>query len=464
MPYTPPVNSTITLNTTSVSGPTFSHTIFCAKHVYFPETERVRSYGSFGEVKNDTDIPSDSVTYNTARLAFSQGALNRFYIGRRAVDELVLTPSPIVNTSTYSFTVSVTETATSNSVITIASVSSDATATADEIATLLFTDTDTGGATAIANVTVTDETGSIKLIPDAGFTIQLTDVVKLVDTYTSTETAAELLTAIQEENDEWYFMSTDDHSETFVLDMAQEIEATGSSDYPKMYTVSTQEAESVVAVPQVPVGLGDKLLDLNPLRTIAEWNQEADTTFNEVASVSFNGPYQSGAVNWKFMQLEGVLPVRDLVTSKPLTTNKQGFIIDRNMNYYGPNRGVNFYKEGNTVSGEWIDVVRGSDWINNEIEISLMNLLLNARGGKIALTNKGIAKVTNTVNTVLKRSVDLGILESYIPCTAPASSDIPFTDKVERLLDLVQWTGYLAGAINTIFVNGNLTYSQAELV
>ena len=463
MPYTPSVNSTITLNTTSVDGPTFNHTIFCAKHIYFPDTERVRSYGSWDDIKADTDIPAASVAYNTARLAFSQGALNRFYIGRRAVDEITLTPSVIVNTASYGFTVVVTETANSIAVTSVPSIVSDASATADEIATALFTDADTGP-NVIANVTVTDETGSIKLIPDAGFTIQLTAMVKLADTYVSTETASELLTEIQEENNDWYFMSADDHSETFVLSMAQNIEATGSSDYPKMYTVATEDANSIVALPEPVIDLGGKLQELNYLRTMIEWNHAADTTYNEVSSTAYNGPYQAGGTTWKFMQLVGVEVVKNPTTLKTLSTNKQGFLEDRNMNWFGSERGVDFYREGKTSSGEWIDVVRGSDWINNEIEVVLLNLLLNQRGGKIAFTAAGIAQVTNTVDTVLKRAVDLGILEGYVPCKAPTAANVPFADKVDRILDLIDWTGYLAGAIHTIFVNGNLTYSQGELV
>ena len=465
MSYSPSVTSRITRNTTSVNGATFNFPIFCAPHMYFADIERVRSYGSWTELQADTDIVVGSDTYNAVRLAMTQTpAPDRVYVGRQKADSLILTPSIVGVTLEYGFTVTVTETATSTAVTTISSITSDASPTAVEIATAIFTDVDTGGANAIANVTAVDNTGSVSITPDAGFTVQLKAVVRLADTYTSTETAAQLLAAIQEEDNDWYFMCASNHTEAFQLDMAASIEATGSSDFPKMYFTSTASADSIVALPDPAIDVIGKLKEFGYTRTSCDWHDDADTLFPELGDVAYNGVYQAGTTTWKFMQVAGVTAAADLVTGKRLSTGKQGFINDRNGNWMGFERGTKFMREGKTTSGEWIDIIRATDWLNDEIEVELLNLLLNQKGGKIPFTNAGQQQVKGTVDKVLDRAVGLGILESYIPTSMPDIGDVPFADKVARILENVKWTGYLAGAIHTIIVDGNLTYSQSELV
>ena len=464
MTYRPSVSSRITRNTTSVEGATFNYPLFCAPHMYFRDTERVRAYSTWDSIKADTDIPEGSDVYNAARLAFSQEPSPEiFYVGRQEADSVTLTPSVVGNLLDYGFSVEVKETSTGTVVSTAVTITSDADATADEIATALFTAADTGGSE-VENVTVTDETGSVKLVPATGYTVQLKATERLSDSFESTETAAELLTAILDEEDDWYFMTWSDHTQASQLAMAAEIEATGSTNKPKMYFTSTASADSVVSVVDPAIDIIGMLKALGYDRTTVYWQDTADTLFPETGCVAYNGVYQAGTTTWKFMQVVGMPVAADLVTGKKLSTNKQGFIEDRNGNWMGIERGVKFTKEGKTVSGEWIDIIRATDWLNDQIEVALLNLLLNQKGGKIPMTDKGIAQVTNTIDTVLKSAADLGILSGYIPASAPDAIDIAFADKVARILENIKWTGYLAGAVHTIVVDGNLTYQQAELV
>jgi hypothetical protein len=433
--------------------------------MYFPDIERVRSYGSWTEFQADTDIVVGSDTYNAVRLAMSQNpAPERVYVGRQKADNLTVTPSIVGALLEYGLTVTVTETATTTAVTTVSSIVSDASPTADEIATAIFTDIDTGGTNAIANVTAVDNTGSVTITPDAGFTIQLKAVVRLVDTYSTTETASQLLAAVQEEENDWYFMCASDHTEAFQLAMAASIEATGSGDFPKMYFTSTSDEDSIVALPDPAIEIIGKLKEFGYDRTVCDWHHDADTVFPEMGDVGYNGVFQAGSTTWKFMQVNGVTAAADPITGKRLSTGKQGFIEDRNGNWMGVERGINFYKEGTTVGGEWIDIIRATDWLNDEIEVVLLNLLLNQKGGKIPFTSAGLQQIKGTIDRVLDRAVGLGILEGYLPTTIPAVGDIPFADKVARILENVKWTGYLAGAVHTIIVDGNLTYSQSELV
>jgi len=463
MPFTPVVQSTITRQTTSVSGTTFDTPIFAATHMYFPEISRVRSYNSWDDVKDDTDVVVNSPSYLALRLSFSQSpAPSTIFLGRRKADDVTLTPSPVSNLATYSVTLAVTEDIPATTVTTVSSVVSDADATAVEISAALALDMITTNP--VADVTVTDETGSIKVVPDSGFSIQIKSLTKLVDTYTTTETASALLTAIQAENDDWYFMCAEDHTETFQLAMAASIEATASSDFPKMYFTSTQDANVLVTLPDPAVEIIGKLKALNYVRTVADWHDNADILFPEMGDVGFNGSFAPGTTTWKFMQVVGVTAAADPVTGKTLSTPKQGFIDDRNGGWMGIERGVNFYHEGKTVGGEFIDITRAVDFLNDEIEKGLLNLLLNQKGGKIPYTNAGTSLIRSTVDTVLDAAVLSGILSGYTPTTIPDTGDIAFADKVARILKDVKWVGFLAGAVHSIIVDGNLTFEEDVLV
>ena len=454
MPYQDSVSSSITRNTTSAAGISFDFSLFAAEHNYF--NTRTRSYGSWDEVRDDDAIPSDSDTYKALRLAFSQNpAPSRVYIGRRETDKVVVTPTDAVIGKTYSFNVVVYD-ATGAVVSTTPITFTAAVATKASIVTAWQ-------GLEPANTTMTVVSDTLEITADATYSVVVKNFVNASDSYVTTETAAELLAAIQEEDNDWYCFMCNDHTDTFVKAMASEIEATGGGNQPKIYWVSTADADTVTAVADPATDLIGELKALGYLRTVCDWSHVADTVFPEMAPFSANSVYQAGAVNYKFLQLAGVPVAANLVTGKKLTTQLQGYIKDRNGNWMGEERKIPFYREGKVVGGEWIDVVVGSDWLNDQIEVAVLNLLLNQRGDKIAFTE--ISAVLSVINSVLDRAVDVGFLSGYIPASAPDYlTQIPFSEKVDRILDNVKWTGYLSGAINTIIINGNLTYESAELV
>lgn len=106
-------------------------------------------------------------------------------------------------------------------------------------------------------------------------------------------------------------------------------------------------------------------------------------------------------------------------------------------------------------------VVRARDYLNDKIETALLNLLLNQPGGKIPFTDAGKAQVRTVIDNILDKAVNLGILSGYVATTIP--DDISFSDQAARILQDVEWTGYLAGAIHFIVVSGKLTYEDEAL-
>lgn len=460
MPYKKAVVANITRNTTSVEGATFNFPLFAATHKYFKEV--VRAYSSFESVKADTSIPKDSNLYNALRLAFSQSpAPEIVYAAKRKADDITIIPiAPVLENKGYGFTVTAYEVPSGTVVgsATVVHAVGDATPTAAEIVADWITDL---GALITANAITTSGTDTLTITPAVGYDFTVTDFVNTTVEYTTSQTAAQLLTAIQEEDNDWYFMCAEDHTEAFQLAMAAEIEATGSGDYPKMYFTSTDDANTRKALPDPADDVIGKLKALGYDRTVCDWHHLADTVFPEMGLVGANGVYQPGSITWKFTQINGVVPAADPVTGNKLTDPQKGWIDDRNGGYMAEEKKVNFYHEGKTVGGEWIDTVRGSDWLRNQHEVELLNLLLNQRGGKISFRNPN--KVLNTIDTVNQRAVDIGFLSGYTPATVPDYLTLSFADKASRILKDVNWTGYIEGAVHNIVTNGNLTYQSQPL-
>lgn len=458
MPYQASVTSTIQLATTSVTSANLGATLFAAAHNYF--IERTRPYSTFDEVRNDPAIPSGSPSYNALRLAFSaNGAATPIYLGRREVDLSTYTPDPLRagKVTTYKISVAVG----SGSVN--AEYTSLVTDEAEEVCTGLKTAIDAATLDVTTTVVGTGAAAVLTLAASSTDLVIVTTIDNLTDSQTSTETAPDLLAALTEEaGEDFYFLTAEDHTETFVLAMAAEIEATESSNFPKQYHVAIQEANTIVPEVDPAIDTMGKLKELGYNRTSCRWHDEADTLFPEVFCTAFVGQFQPGATTWKFVIPSGITPAADPVTGKRLSTAKQGYIRDRNGSWFGLERGVNFNHGGTMASGEWIDVIQLKDWMNDQIEVRLTNLLLNQPGGKIPFTSAGKAQVTSVVDSVLKDAVDFGGLSGYVPTTVPGNT--PFAEQAARILDQVEWTGYLAGAVHFILVSGTLTYEDASLV
>lgn len=459
--FQPAVQSSVSLATTNATGTNLNSTLFAAAGFF--TKFRTLEFGSMTEVREDSAISPNSNVYKAALTHFKQpDASTPWLVGRIAADDVTLTATTITDNFEYSFTIEVYDTDTLVGVSTDISIDSGASATADSIATALFT-----ALGSVLNITPTDNTGSVTIEPSAGYSIVITNLTsKITEAFTSTESAADILAAIIEENENgWYFFECENHSKAFVLAMADEIEATGSGDYPKQYHVSTQESETITPYVQgTSTDTQAALLEAGYLRTAPYWHHKANTVFPEAAMTSIMGSIFPAQSSWKFQQCKGVEAVSDLVTGKNLTSGKLSYLTNRNTSFMSSERGINFNHVGKMASGEWIDTVRAADWLNSELEVRLLNLLVNraAAKDKVAFTEADEAVVLGTVNGLLSEAVTRKILSGYVPASIKVAPS--FSDQALRTLDDIAWTGYLAGAVHFILVDGVLTYADAELV
>ena len=179
-----------------------------------------------------------------------------------------------------------------------------------------------------------------------------------------------------------------------------------------------------------------------------------------VAAVAKCLSYPSGSETWAFKQLAGVYP------SNLGGTVKKG-IVDGHSNYFAQYAGRKITMNGQVRAGEWIDVIRGRDWLQNDMRLRIFNLLL--MNPKIPYTNEGIALVQNAMMASLKAAQARGIVaeneydedDNLVPgfsVSVPNSQSLTATQKASRILSGCKFSARLAGAIHAVNVNGALTY------
>lgn len=458
MAYSALVQSSITIEDTSVGTVNLSNSIFIATHAY--TQDRVTSFSTWEEVKDL--IPSTDPLYTAFQVAFSQDNVPApVYLGRRQLDSMTMTPSTISDSTAYTFSITVYNTSDyTDSVTTAVEADSGSDATAADIATEIYNQM-----SGISNLTLADNGGSVTVTAAADYDFYVSDLTsKITLSYSTTEDASDVFTACLDEGEnDWYFVIADDHSEDFVLAMAAEIEATESDNYPKVYMVSVNDDSYSAAESDPAVTILGQLAEGGYDRTSGEWNQLADTKYPEFARAIYIGYYDAGSIGWKGLtNISQVTAVADPNSGVALSTTKQGYIKDRNASWYAPEFGTDFVHGGMMASGEWGDVIRGKDWINSEIITDMMDMWLDmAASGKLTFQTADLQKPLNVVDNVLEEAVDRKILRGYVGASLPSS--ISSSDQINRVLDSVSWTGYLAGAIYTMVVDGTLTYADEDL-
>lgn len=276
------------------------------------------------------------------------------------------------------------------------------------------------------------------------------------DTATGTaETPAEVIAAVEEVDNDWYFLTAETHNAADVIAYAEAIEART-----KMYFFSSQEQASLTAYDEgVSTDTLAQAKENAYLRTKGFFHHLADTEFPECNLVGYNAPFLPGSVTWTNLRVN-LANSQDPSTGIPLSTTQKGYLEDRNAAYVeGISANTNIVRNGKTAGGENIDVVRGRDNLEEDINVELQGLLVRQKGGKLPYNNSGITAIYNTVDAVLNRysiAPRLFIQPGY-RMYFPMRDQVPTADIEARVYQQGRFEAELTGAIETINITGILT-------
>ena len=448
--WNPIVNVDITLNTAGTTREGFGLPLFLASTDNFEE--RVRGYTSLTEVAED--FGEDTAAYKAAKQLWSQTPkATQLYIGRRAMQYTVSIPDEVTESTDYSLTVAVgggvsqpyryTAQAEDTALIVLTQfkeqIGADPTIKGD--VTINVTGT---GSSATMIVTKSGDNDFVKVT-------STTNTVSIAGT--TADTAATALAAIEKYSTDWYFISAEDRTPQFILAMASEIQARKKIFFTANSDVAALQGTELALASDVPAQLAKSMYT----RTVCLWHHTASHDYPEMAYVAYGAPYDAGSIAWGNAQLTGVEASLQPANQRPLTSIQKSALDVRHCNFIDLDGGVPVVRRGITSGGEWIDIIRGVDWLESDVKSSLRDLLINQKGGKITYDDTGITRIRQVIETSLQRAVNRNFLSSYT-VNVPKASQVALADKKARILKDVTFAGILAGAILDVNLKGTVAY------
>lgn len=430
------VSVQITRETSAPSQAGFGVPLFLSTHAVF--AERVRYYSSTDSVADDFLLSSDE--YKAATAAFGQELKpNQIAIGRRTADVAqvsTVTVATVVNTFLYGVTINGT----------LVTYLSDGTATAAEITAGLVAAINANG-TLSPIVTAVDGVGNFTVTADVAgdsFTITVSANLTVALTVASKD-ITDSIQAIIDESDGWYLITIQSRAVRDIKKVAAFIEAKM-----KLFLACSEDADVIT---NSTTDIASFLQDNNYFRTGYLWNGDQDK-FPEMGWAGLllpnNPDSRGGHPTWAFKTLAGI--ATDL-----LTDNQINFLKDKNANYYILKAGLSITLDGKMAGDEWIDIMRGVDWLTARIQERVFAKLVNLP--KIPYTDAGVGVIEAELRAQLDAGIGVGFLVESPAYTVsvPAVSTVSPIDRANRLLPDVQFSATLAGAIHQVQISGTVS-------
>lgn len=195
-------------------------------------------------------------------------------------------------------------------------------------------------------------------------------------------------------------------------------------------------------------------------RTVLLADRAAATQYAEAAWMGRVFTIEPGGEVW-------ALKVLSTITPSNFSDTEQAAIWSKNANTYEAySDNVYLTNPGKVSAGEWVDIIRGRDWLVDDLQKEVVSAKIRAK--KIPYTNPGIQTLVNVVRGRLVNAQKKGVLApdevngdgETVPgfqISYPNAADVSASTKATRILYL-SFVGILAGAIQVTDLTGSLAY------
>lgn len=276
------------------------------------------------------------------------------------------------------------------------------------------------------------------------------------------ETALAGLQAIAGQTTEWYacmyaLAADDDLNEAAYTAVANYIQAANPRH---IFGINTQDTATIDPNDSTDIASVLGALDLN--RTLVQYSGNSlnavASLFGRMLTVDFTA--NNSTITLKFKSEPGV-------TAEILTETQATALNTKHCNVFAAYEGaISIIQQGQMVNGEFIDVIHGTDWLANAIQMANYNLLVTS-ATKIPQTDAGMNQLINATTEACQLGVfngliapgrwnagNIGRLKSgdYLPAgfyvyAPPMSSQLQAT-REQRIAPTQQVAVKLAGAIH----------------
>ncbi len=312
--------------------------------------------------------------------------------------------------------------------------------------TNLLISTDGTGTQTLASVVATVSPTSPFLVTGSAagnwFSLEVKDVTALSNKQTHADPGITAdLDAIALVDNSWYCLLTNYNSAAYVEAASAWVEA-----QTKIYVFDDVNTDSITVAVGSGTDAGAVLHGLAPDRTAGTYHP-SPVDMDSAAWAGRVLPIEPGSETWMFKTLAGVTPTR-------LTTTHRNNLRARNMNWFQTVAGRNIMQQGSTFNGNFLDVVRGLDWLEDDMTKLVFTTL--ASNDKLSFDDPGISTIENDIVASLDRAVQRKILRANPrpQVFVPLAADIADSDKALRTVPDITFTAELAGAVHKAIING----------
>lgn len=278
-----------------------------------------------------------------------------------------------------------------------------------------------------------------------GFSVGLSPNLTSVTTVENNGPVEDIIAA-RDVDDDWYFLLTTIHTTLQATLLAGYVETVI-----KLFAYQTNEADARnLALANDTTSAMVLIKNKNYDRTFGIWLADL-SEYKIAAMVGLMAPKDPGSATWKFKEAKAISTDKYTSAQKKNVQDKKGNIVNTVA-------GFNIFEEGVLSSGEFIDIIIGTDWIQARIQEQVFGLFVTE--DKVPYDDGGIQSIGLQVEDVLNQAVDRLILvggEQGPRVTLPKRVDTQAADRAVRFLRNVRFSGFYAGAVHKVQIDGTLS-------
>lgn len=268
----------------------------------------------------------------------------------------------------------------------------------------------------------------------------------IIQPYDPSASVVDDIEAIQAVNDDWYALSCTDRTSSTVQAIAAYIETqiklfgTSSDDVNIVNEASGTDTTSIAAI----------FNNAGYARSFVLYHEEASNSYPECAWFGTVLGYTPGSETWAFKSLSSI-------TYSDLSSTQETNAFNKQCNTYEFVGGSGITQRGTVAVGEYIDIIRGVDWLTSTIKVLVYSILVNS--AKVPYTDAGITAVEGQIRTALQQGINNNFIAQDPPYEifVPTAASVPAIDKTNRILRNVSFTATLSGAIQAIQISGTVS-------
>lgn len=302
---------------------------------------------------------------------------------------------------------------------------------------------------ALTNVVLT---GTATLIITAAvkgvaFTVTVGANLALVATTANIGPVPQLIALLAAGYGDWYVLLSSEPTDADILQIAAWIEGLSTN---RLFIAETGSVACYDSGSTTDVMYLVKALAY--IHTAVMFNVANDDGTMGAAWVGYNLAGTPGATNWAFSQLVGQLPddLTDAQTTAILAKNGSYFVLVSN---------VNITFQGKVGSGSYVDVTLFLDWFAGAVQVAVYQLFVDqaARQKKVEFDDGGITQVCTEINAIAKQAILVGGFSAF-NLVQPLASSFSASQRQTRNLPSLPFTAQLGGALDSVAVQGTVTF------